>query len=76
MSDMSIYEELMVAGQPINSHYSDLYTPVNDVTKELVKKHKCRATIFINQTDGGWWYDIPFAYEPYWDCKQKKNLLI
>ena len=66
---MSLYTDLIEAGQPVSSHYSDLYTPVNDVTRALMKKHDKRPTTFINQVEGGLWYDVPFAFDPYWEKK-------
>lgn len=67
---MTIYTDLIEAGQPTSSHYSDLYTPVNDVTTALLKKHGIRtAQTFKNQVEGGAWYDIAFAFDPYWEKK-------
>jgi len=67
--EKSIYQKMVDAGVEINGHYSDLYVPVNDVTKEIVKSYKFRksASIFIDQVSGELSYDIPFAYDPYWN---------
>lgn len=67
---MSLYADLIEAGQPVSNHYSDLYTPVNEVTRELVKKHGLKASIFTSQIDGKPWYDAPFAFDPYWEKRQ------
>lgn len=66
---MSLYTDLIEARQPVSSHYSDLYTPVNEVTRALIKKHGCTADTFTNQVEGGTWFDVPFAFEPYWESK-------
>lgn len=65
---MSLYTELMDAGVPVSNWQSDLYCPVNDTTRELLKKHNIKtATIFVHQVEGGLWFDVPFMYEPFWE---------
>lgn len=66
---MSIYEEMKAAGVEIGHHESDLYVPVNDITRKIVREYKYRAnvTIFTCQIDKKPWYDIPFAYLPFWE---------
>lgn len=66
---MSLYTDLIEAGQPVSNHYSDLYTPVNEVTRALIKRHRCVADTFINRVEGGIWFDVPFAFEPYWESR-------
>lgn len=68
---MSIYQKLKKAGVEISGHYSDLYCPVNPVTNEILKDHKCKS-IFISQIDGEKWWDVPFQFDPYWE---KRGLL-
>lgn len=65
----SLYEECVKLGIPTGNHASDLYIPVTDQTRELIKKHGHRATTFTNQVEGGLWYDVPFAYVPFWENK-------
>jgi len=60
-----------------DSHYSDLYVPVTPDTRALVEAYVAagfsRPSIFACQTDGGTpWYDVAFAYEPYWLARQGK----
>lgn len=67
---MGIYERAKELGIEIGSHESDLYLPVNDQTRELVKEHRANggsASTFINNIDGKLWYDIPFHYDPWWE---------
>ena len=64
----TIYEVMKKAKVEIDNHCSDLYVPVNDTTRAIVKKYefKCNVTTFICQIDNKPWFDIPFAYEPYY----------
>jgi hypothetical protein len=68
----AIYEEMVKLGVEIGSHASDLYVPVTPETKAVVDQYdsKCNVTTFKNNIDGKQWYDIPFAYLPYWEKKQ------
>lgn len=66
---MSLYTELVENNVPVSNHYSDLYFPKNDKTTAILAKYstqKSNATRFINQVEGGVWYDVPFAFDPYW----------
>jgi hypothetical protein len=66
---MSLYTDLIEAGVPVSNHYSDLYCPVNETTRTLLKKHAVTATTFTNQVEGGLWYDVPCMYDPFWEMK-------
>ena len=67
----SIFDQMKAAGVKIASHETDLYVPVNEVTRAIVGtyEHKSNVTTFTNQVEGGQWYDIPFAYTPAWEAK-------
>jgi len=71
---MTLYDELKEAGIPIKSRYSDLYCPVTPESTAIVKKYTYAYSPFLNQVEGGVWYDIPMAYEPYWDIVLKGSL--
>lgn len=81
MTTHDIYSIVIAENIPHASHYSDLYIPVTPRTTQIVHDHaKALKTkglgmvkTFKNQVEGGLWYDIPFAYTPYWDAKQKKG---
>ena len=64
----SIYEELKNAGVQITSWQSDLYCPKNDITIPIVEKYEKLHYVqtFKNQNDGKIWYDVSFAFDPYW----------
>jgi len=63
----TIYKECIKRGIPVNNHESDLYIPVTAETAALVKFFDKRpVSTFVNQVEGGLWYDIAFAFEPWW----------
>lgn len=66
---MSIYEDMKNLGVEIDHHESDLYVPVTDETRAIVAEYefKTNVTTFVSQIDKKLWYDIPFAYLPYWE---------
>lgn len=69
----SLYAELKAAGVSMDNHESDLYVPVNLQTTAILAKYptqKSNARTFKSNIDGVLTYDIPFAYEPFWDKKQ------
>lgn len=62
-----IYKEVKRLGIETDNHCSDLYMPVNEISKKVIENYayKSNVTTFISQLDGKPWYDIPFAYDPY-----------
>ena len=66
---MSIYKQLKEAGVPLDSHESDLYALRTPESKEIVKEYQFRSIVqtFRNQIDNKIWYDIPFAYDLFWE---------
>jgi len=68
----TIFEQVIEAGIPFNNHCSDLYIPVTTDTAKLLRKcakennYTSMITQFTSNIDGKLWYDIPFAYDPYW----------
>ena len=68
---MNIYKKLIDAGVEIDNHESDLYAKVTPISKEIIDKyeHKRNVKTFVNNIDHTLWYDIPFAYEPFWHFK-------
>ena len=55
-------------GVEIDHHESDLYVPVNDVTQRIIEAYEFKSNVqrFVSQIDRTLWYDIPFAYDPFW----------
>ena len=67
---MDIYNEMLALGVKIDHHESDLYVPVTPETTKIVNQYEFKSVkSFINNIDGKRWYDIPFAYKPYWEKK-------
>ena len=67
---MSIYEQMRKAGVATFSHESDLYVKATDESTRILNEyehHKKAATTFVH--NGATWYDIPFAYDPFWGKK-------
>jgi hypothetical protein len=66
----TIYQDVIAQNIQHANHCSDLYIPCNAATQQLVAKWKengplCVET-FFNRVEGGTWYSIAFAYDPYW----------
>jgi hypothetical protein len=66
---MTLYEKIVQLQIPHANHCSDLYIPVTPQTTELLKESKEWAESFYNQVDGGLWYSVAFAYDPYWAAR-------
>jgi len=69
----NIYAEMMKAGVPIANHESDLYVPVTEESKKIITNYDFKSSVrqFKNNLDGKMWYDIPFAYIPWWTSRQQ-----
>ncbi|MEE9366700.1 MAG: hypothetical protein V3W44_08445 [Dehalococcoidales bacterium] len=70
---MDILEQMEKVGTEISSHCSDLYVPVTEETTKIVAEYKFKGNVtrFRSQVDGKPWFDIPFAYTPYWENRLK-----
>lgn len=69
---MSLYTDLIAAGVKCSNHQSDLYFPVTDETARILAQHpkqKDIATTFRSNIDGLLCFDVPFAFDPYWEKK-------
>lgn len=67
---MSVYEQLQAAGVPLDHHESDLYAKVTPVSRAIVAGYEHRAIVqTFCGSDGTAWYDIPFAYLPFWEVR-------
>lgn len=69
---MTLYDAIKAAGVKFASHETDLYIPATEQTRAILKQFPLQdmiKTVFINQVEGGLWYDIPFAYIPAWQAK-------
>lgn len=73
----TLYEKCTELNIPTDSHESDLYIPVNDVTKSLIGEYEYKSNVkqFVSQIDGRLWFDIPFGYTPFWNKVAIRNVL-
>lgn len=64
----NIYEKVIELNIEFSAYCSDLYIPVNETTIKLVNDYefKSNVTKFKSNIDSKPWFDIPFAYQPYW----------
>ena len=71
VEEKSIYLQLKEAGVQLDNHESDLYALVTDESKRILQsyKYKSQVTTFKSEIDKKLWFDIPFAFEPYWERK-------
>jgi hypothetical protein len=69
---MSLYTEAKELGLEIDHHESDLYLRVCPRAKALLTETypEAKYTIFRG-TDGNNWYEIPFAFDPFWEAKPR-----
>ena len=66
----NIYKQaLMKMNEKDIDHYnSDLYLRVNSISKKLIKEYNFKENVetFVDEIDHELWYDIPFAYLPFY----------
>jgi hypothetical protein len=69
---MSLYTTLIEAGVECGNWQSDLYFPANETTQKILAdfpKEKAIAKTFKSEIDGQRNYEVPFAFDPYWEKK-------
>ena len=64
--DVTLYDALKSAGVPLDNHYSDLYVEVNDTSRAILRHYGAPQISFRSNLDGKVWFDVPFAFDPYW----------
>ncbi len=71
---MSLYDEVKATGGYLDHYGSDLYIEVNKVNTDILSRfpqENINATVFRNEVTGKLCYDVPFAYDPFWNPKIK-----
>ncbi len=68
---MSLYQQLLDANVPLDSHESDLYALATREAADIIKASGHCYSLFISQIDGKRWFDLPFAYTPFWEGKPR-----
>jgi hypothetical protein len=73
---MTLYEKLVAAGCEIGNHESDLHVKVSEKAFVVIAAHVlfhvgCNGmpATFVSNIDGSLWYDIPFAYDPFFKAR-------
>lgn len=64
---MSVYRELVAAGCEVDHHESDLYARATPRANAIIAAHAVNAVRFASAIDGSPWWDLPFAYDPFWE---------
>ena len=68
MTTIELYTSVKASGIPIDHHESDLYMPVTPLTRALVAEYEFKGNVTrFTASTGGAWFDVPFAYQPWWD---------
>lgn len=65
----TIYEQLKASGVKIETKSSDLLVPVTPITQAIVDGYefKKNVTTFIDNIDHELWFEIPFAFDEFWE---------
>lgn len=71
----SIYTVLKQVGAEMDNHESDLYVKITPQTTEIVNAYYHRGDVrtvstFRSNLDSEMWFEIPFAFLPFWERKQ------
>lgn len=67
----SPYRALKAAGLVIEHHESDLYVRDSDTARRIIKDSGWGYERF--QSEGKPWLDVPFAYSPWWEKKERRE---
>jgi hypothetical protein len=72
----SLYEQLLKAGVKLDHHESDLYAEKTPVSERIIRSYQFRSnvTVFRDNIDHNLWYDIPFAYSPFWEKRRSSSI--
>lgn len=74
LAPTTIMQEMIDAGVEISHHESDLYVKVTPESRAIVEDYefRCNVTAFRSRVDGELWYDVPFAFDPFWIKAQRR----
>ena len=70
---VNVYQQAKAAGIEMDSHESDLYLLASPESLALLKASGYDFTTFKG-TDGRMWYEVPFAYYPFWEAKAASGM--
>ena len=73
---MTIYEKALatISAKDIDHHESDLYLRKTPKTEKLINEYefKNNVSVFRDAIDHELWYEIPFAYTPFFEERCKR----
>lgn len=66
----NIYKQAIkkMSEKDIDHYNSDLYLRINSISKKLIQEYNFKENVetFVDEIDHELWYDIPFAYLPFY----------
>ena len=67
------YEAAIDAGLETDNHESDLYIKDSEAARVIIAGHEFSSNVtrFRSQIDGCIWFDVPFAYDPWWEARRR-----
>jgi hypothetical protein len=69
----NLFDQVKDSGIPYDHHESDLYVLVTPESQKILVEclgpRPNGICTFTSQIDGKLWYDVPFAYRPFWEAK-------
>ena len=76
----TLYDQIIALNVPTDSHESDLYVLATPEVRALLDAHGLDIlkasgrtySTFTSNIDGRLWFDVPFAYQPWWDKRGGK----
>lgn len=75
LTPTDLYNEIVKVTKPdeIGNWTSDLQCRVTDATRAVIDRYEYKhlVTSFRSATDGKLWYEIPFAFAPWWSDPHK-----
>lgn len=77
----SLYQLLIAAGCQIDHHESDLYVKATSEASKIIEPYCLsnpiyKYTLFTSPIDNQQWWEIPFAYEPFWEGRTEFHRII
>jgi hypothetical protein len=70
--EQTLYQKLIEAKIPIDHYESDLYFPITDESSSILLQFPSSAlnvNIFRDNVTKQMWYEVHFAYDPFWEKK-------
>ena len=71
-TEKTLYQALIAAGVECSGCHSDLYFPITEKSKQVLKEfpNAYRSTFRSNITKE-LMYEVPFAFDPYWQANDE-----